>query len=250
MIALPDILVLFRLLAAHLLADFFLQSEHWIDQRHRHGTRAPQLYYHIGIVGGLTYLFLGDWQHLGLPLFIMITHFIIDWWKSAQQESTTAFLVDQTAHLLIILLGWSIYANIETAVTEYVVHIFSQPSTWIIILSYFISVWPFGHFIAQITSRWQQDLTAGDAAQLSGLKKAGMWIGCIERVIILTFILLNQYSAIGFLIAAKSIFRFKSNIDSNQERKETEYILIGTLLSFALTIALGIGANFLLHTWN
>lgn len=180
----------------------------------------------------------------------MITHFLIDWWKSAQKESTTAFVVDQTAHLLILLLGWSVYANIGTAIIDYAVHIFSKPSTWIIILSYFMTIRPFGYFIARVTNRWQQDLTAGDAKKLSGLKKAGMWIGCTERIIILTFILMNQYSAIGFLIAAKSIFRFKSNIDSNQERKETEYILIGTLLSFALTIGLGITTNFLLHIWS
>ncbi len=61
----------------------------------------------------------------------------------------------------------------------------------------------------------------------------------IERVLILTFIILNQFEAIGFLIAAKSVFRFGEIKDSNQQ-KTAEYILIGTLLSFSLAILVGI----------
>ncbi|MFO7902720.1 MAG: hypothetical protein R6U98_08675, partial [Pirellulaceae bacterium] len=41
-----------------------------------------------------------------------------------------------------------------------------------------------------------------------GLFRAGLWIGRLERVLILTFFLLQRFEAIGFLIAAKSIFRF------------------------------------------
>ena len=42
----------------------------------------------------------------------------------------------------------------------------------------------------------------------------------------------------GFLIAAKSILRFK---DDNTVK--TEYVLVGTMLSFGLAIALGIIIN-------
>lgn len=250
MIEVTDILVLFRLLAAHLIGDFILQPKSWIDKRRQYGLRAPQLYYHIGVVGGLTYLLLGDWSHFGLPLFILLTHLFIDWWKSSREESITAFIIDQAAHLLIIWVGWVWYADINMSLFTYLSKLISLPAVWIIFISYLLVMWPFGYFIAQLTSHWQQELVEGDSEQLSGLKRAGMWIGCLERFIILTFILLNQYGAIGFLIAAKSVFRFSGKVRKNQERKETEYILIGTLLSFALSIILGIAVLHLLQIWR
>lgn len=62
------------------------------------------------------------------------------------------------------------------------------------------------------------------------LKWAGTWIGYLERIIILTFVLHDQYEAIGLLIAAKSLLRFR---DTNDARPQTEYVLIGTLASLA-----------------
>jgi hypothetical protein len=68
------------------------------------------------------------------------------------------------------------------------------------------------------------------------LLNAGKLIGNIERVLTLTLVLLNQYEIVGFIFAAKSILRFK---DTDTSR--TEYVLIGTLLSFGIAILLGIG---------
>jgi len=70
------------------------------------------------------------------------------------------------------------------------------------------------------------------------LLNAGKLIGNIERVLTLTLVLLNQYEIVGFIIAAKSILRFK---DTDTSR--TEYVLIGTLLSFGIAILLGIGIS-------
>jgi hypothetical protein len=52
------------------------------------------------------------------------------------------------------------------------------------------------------------------------------------------FILSAQPAGVGFLVAAKSIFRF-GELKDNETRMEAEYIIIGTMLSFAwaLTIA-------------
>jgi hypothetical protein len=80
-----------------------------------------------------------------------------------------------------------------------------------------------------------------------GLDKAGLWIGYLERTLILTFVLLNQFEAIGFLIAAKSIFRF-GEIKSPQSRREAEYILIGTMISFVMAIMLGLCTTWITAT--
>lgn len=72
----------------------------------------------------------------------------------------------------------------------------------------------------------------------SGLKDAGKYIGMLERLFVFLFVLTNFWEGIGFLLAAKSIFRFGDLKDTN-DVKLTEYILIGTLLSFGLAILIG-----------
>jgi hypothetical protein len=67
------------------------------------------------------------------------------------------------------------------------------------------------------------------------LPNAGKLIGVVERWLIIVFILINQFEAIGFLLSAKSIMRFKSD-----ESLKTEYLLTGTLVSFSLAIGTGL----------
>lgn len=56
---------------------------------------------------------------------------------------------------------------------------------------------------------------------------AGRFIGILERILIFFFVLVSQYTAIAFIIAAKGFTRFK-DLD---QREFAEYVLIGTLLS-------------------
>ena len=57
------------------------------------------------------------------------------------------------------------------------------------------------------------------------------------------FIITNHFEAIGFLLAAKSIFRF-GDLKEAKDRKLTEYVLIGTLLSFGIAILAGLVVEF------
>ncbi|MCL5029300.1 MAG: hypothetical protein M1480_09830 [Bacteroidetes bacterium] len=65
---------------------------------------------------------------------------------------------------------------------------------------------------------------------------AGRIIGMLERVLIFFFVLLNQYAAIGFIIAAKGFTRFRELDDRNF----AEYVLIGTFLSALSAILIAI----------
>ena len=69
----------------------------------------------------------------------------------------------------------------------------------------------------------------------SSLQDAGKFIGILERILIVIFIIIGQWQGVGFLLAAKSIFRF-GDLKESKDRKLTEYILIGTLLSFGIAI--------------
>lgn len=74
----------------------------------------------------------------------------------------------------------------------------------------------------------------------------GLMIGYIERLLILMFIALGEYTAIGLVIASKSILRFndlkddKPNNNLEKIDKTSEYILLGTMLSLLIGVVLGL----------
>lgn len=68
----------------------------------------------------------------------------------------------------------------------------------------------------------------------------GMTIGYAERLIIIIFVILNQYTALGLIIAAKSILRFSNDASDTKIKKESEYVLVGTMLSIVAGILNGL----------
>jgi hypothetical protein len=68
------------------------------------------------------------------------------------------------------------------------------------------------------------------------VENAGEWIGVLERLLALTFVLTGSYSAIAFALAAKSIARFKE-----LENKDfAEYYLLGTSASLVSAVVVGV----------
>lgn len=106
----------------------------------------------------------------------------------------------------------------------------------ILLVGYIIILWPSGYAIRrflenfEFENKFKKDETGLNSSQ----KHAGTYIGYFERFLILTFMLTDQFVAIGFLITAKSIFRFEKS-----PRGIVEYFLIGTLMSYAITISVG-----------
>ena len=70
----------------------------------------------------------------------------------------------------------------------------------------------------------------------------GRAIGSLERALALTLVLLGDYAAVGWIIAAKSLARFKQL----EDREFAEYFLVGTLASFLLAMLVGVGIRILL----
>ncbi|HEU4673884.1 MAG TPA: DUF3307 domain-containing protein [Candidatus Limnocylindrales bacterium] len=67
----------------------------------------------------------------------------------------------------------------------------------------------------------------------TGPARIGEAIGVLERLLVVTFVLTGQLAAIGFVVAAKTLARFKQLDD----RAFAEYYLLGTLAS--VSVALG-----------
>jgi hypothetical protein len=80
------------------------------------------------------------------------------------------------------------------------------------------------------------ELRNDEVTEPSREARMGRKIGILERYLILTLILINQWEAIGLILAAKSLARFKEL----EDRRFSEYYLIGTLLSVLLALATGL----------
>lgn len=230
-------IILFRLIVAHLIGDFLLQPTAWIEDKRKNKLRSGYLYIHGAIHGVLAYLLLAEWSNWYIPLAIALSHIIIDSWKISSKENTKNFIIDQLFHGIVLIISWLIVDEKAKALNDIIGDLYQEKNIWIVTMGYMVVIWPMRFVIALATNRWRKEI------QNDGLMDAGKWVGQIERILILTFVIINKFEAIGFLIAAKSVFRFS---DINKDRKEAEYILIGTLLSFALSIVWGIILTYLL----
>lgn len=91
-----------------------------------------------------------------------------------------------------------------------------------------------GFFVGAVTDRIIAENPDLWEPLKEGLKDGGKRIGQLERAVIFRLIMVGQPSGIGFLVAAKSILRF----EEAKKQPVAEYVLIGTLWSFGLAMAL------------
>jgi len=239
-----DILLLVKLIVAHLTGDFLLQHKSWVKSRMKLKVRSPYLYLHGGIQAILAYVFVALWNRVEIIPIMFVLHISIDLWKSYQPDKTRYFIIDQVLHIIVIAAIWFYLLN-NSVFVRFINLLMHNLKFWTITMSYLVVIYPCGMVVAKITQRWRNSSMEKNR---EGLKKAGKWIGWIERIAILTFILFQQFEAIGFLIASKSIFRF-AEIRKSKDRQEAEYILIGTVLSFVLAIFTGIIALYILKNF-
>ncbi len=230
--------ILLRLLVAHLISDFVFQTKKGIENRNQYKYKSKSLYFHILWTGIIAYLLLGDFTNFWIPLFIIVTHYLIDLWKSYQTNNIKFFLIDQLLHFTVLILCWLSVSGLQWMDFKEALMMINNADTWSVVLGYISVIWPAAIVIQYATQKWHEDI------ENNGLENAGKWIGVIERILVFTFVLLGQYASIGLLIAAKSIFRYSAS--ESKERKEAEYILIGTLLSFSLSIIIGIIVKYLI----
>ena len=232
-----SLLILLQLILAHVITDFVLQPTRWVRDKRRKKARSAYLYIHSLIAGTLTLIFLMKIEYWYIGVFISFTHFFTDLWKlQFKRDTLKIFVADQLLHLFAIVLAWLwITSNFEN-ILPYLSNLCSSEKILAIIIGYLLIIFPAGFLIGKATMRWQNEVEHD--LRKNSLDAAGRYIGIFERVLVLTFILTANFSAIGFLIAAKSILRFSDKSETGA-RKQTEYVLIGTLMSFTLTILIG-----------
>ena len=103
-----NVTLLLRLLSAHLLADFFLQSDKLCKAKNESGKKGVIAQLAHAFIHALSaYILLADWKNWIIPLVIFVSHLIIDVLKCRLHgKGTVAFLCDQSVHIFVIVLLW------------------------------------------------------------------------------------------------------------------------------------------------
>ena len=239
----PGVDVLLRLFIAHVIGDFLLQPRRWVEDRKARHLRSPGLWWHGAVHGLLVLLAIGDLQGWFPALLVALAHVAIDVFKSYRNGADTKwFVLDQMLHAAVLVAAWWWVVRPEGMAAPG--ELLTDPRILLVLLAALLVMRPTAFFIAIFTKRWTAHL--GDEAD--NLPNAGLWIGILERTLVLLFILVGHLEAVGFVLAAKSVFRF-GDLRNSPDRMRTEYVLIGTLLSFGVTIGIGLLARVGLDAW-
>lgn len=226
-----------RILLAHIVGDFLFLTKTGIRNKRKKKWKSAWLYIHAFLYAILVSVSFSAWNEIFwlLPVLFFM-HLIIDRVKAGRDENAARFLLGQLAYLVLLIGLWTAVTpeNFQL-IKSNVSRIWNSSDTLLIALGYVLILWPTGHLVGYLTKTHRAKLSEQEAR---GLENAGFWIGCLERIFVYSFIISGYTEGIAFVAAAKSLFRF-GEIKDPQKREETEYILIGSLLSIGVAMLMG-----------
>ncbi|HEY5585031.1 MAG TPA: DUF3307 domain-containing protein [Ruminiclostridium sp.] len=239
------------LITLHVLADFYFQTDEIAKNRliNYKAICMHAVRYAIPFACSLAFIRINI-KLLLCILLAVLAHSLIDSLKFAinkfrffdrvTSKPGTIFLVDQLLHMLSIFLIVLLFNSISIDVTLFpvwtnILGIISldpiSTTRWILLILLIMK--PANIIFRLLFLSFKPDDVDNDGIEEKN-KRAGAIIGCLERILIVIFISVNQYSALGFILAAKSIARYDA---ISKDKKFAEYYLIGTLVSVVYSIA-------------
>lgn len=240
------IIFILKIVLAHLVGDFVFQPRKWVENRNEKGYKSHYLYLHIAVhFLLLVILFATELPAVfGYILLIVISHLAIDLAKAYLERTSRfnlfgLFVTDQVLHILILaFVVVSRFPEVSDYLTIPTERLLLYGIALLLITS--VSSVAMKLFFQKWNKAFKKKTLKKDS-----LKNAGNIIGVTERLLIVLFININFLEGIGYLLAAKSIFRF-GDLTHAKDRKLTEYILSGTLMSFTIAIIIGIALKYAL----
>ncbi|MDR0913059.1 MAG: DUF3307 domain-containing protein [Methanobrevibacter sp.] len=250
----------FSFLLCHFIGDFYLQSEKMV--RKKEGSFKKIAIHSVLYVIPFLILFFLSLFWDALPAFdflqfsifiiiLIISHFVIDSAKNQSQiravvlklwilissiflfekkiSKKWAYIMDQLLHVGILFI-FSFWLSINS---YFSVNIITDIFFGLKVVLFIIIIHqPVNVTFKKLFSKYQpekKDPRNGKEPILG----AGSTIGTLERLLMGIFVSIGQFSAIGLIMAAKSIARYDQ---ISQNPQFAEYYLIGTLYSVLITI--------------
>jgi hypothetical protein len=243
--------ILLILLLGHLASDFVLQTDAMVKDK-KHAGAAPYwkhgLVHYAAIVVVAAFadpaLLVRVWFQ-AICVALIAAHLLIDFMKERLtaavkiRDNALTFLADQAVHVATIIVAALLYTGTSplAALQRFEVFVPQRDKTLAVLVIYFAVVFAGGYAIRYLTRPLTRHLPQlVDETPLS-LRNAGMYIGWLERSLVLTAMILRSPATVGLVLAAKSIARFP---ELGKSERFAEYFLIGTLLSLLAAIFGGI----------
>jgi Protein of unknown function (DUF3307). len=245
------------LLLCHFLGDYYFQTKKMAQSKESdykktivHGIYYTIPFFAAFIIGAVYLRDLESFAYLFVILAAAsVSHLMIDLIKcrkikadlskksgdsanfvheNEKDNKSVLFIADQAAHILILaalafaINGSKIYASIWASFSE------CSEILYLALLIVFITV-PASVIFKNVFKKYQPTTSSSESIQ-----GAGEIIGFLERILTAVFFMMGEFTAVGFIIAAKSIARYDK---ISKDVAFAEYYLIGTLYSILVTVA-------------
>lgn len=216
---------------AHLIADFIFQSEKWIENKREYGFHSSKLYIHALIVLIISYGLSFHTYFFLASIVIASSHLLLDGFKERIRKviGKYTYIVDQIFHIGVILMVT--YYFIDYSGIDPYLEYDIKTRHLLMLAGFIFCTKPANIFIKELMLFYEVTFKPDAKEHSTDLINAGRLIGITERILALILLFLGEFEAIGFIIAAKSILRYE-----NTKSSKTEYVLIGTMLSFGIAI--------------
>jgi hypothetical protein len=229
----PVLVIGLLLLAGHMLADFAFQTRHMVQEKPSSPRALASHALEVALVQAAAVLWFScSVQGVLLVVAIALSHLLVDRAKAVLEarwpmRALLWFFLDQAAHIGVLWLAWR---------------------HWPPALLYRGDPEVVGR-VALCTAVYAFNLNGGSGlvtALLRGMRPEradpstptgpGRMIGILERLLIATLVWRGQWSAVGLVMTAKSVARYKRL----EEQEFAEAYLIGTMSSVAVAMASGL----------
>ena len=244
--------ILFRAFLAiylgHLLADFVFQTHSLFEQK-RSGKLFAYflhgLFHYLAAVILVSFFLAGSGLRLRTHMVLLalaLVHLLIDFAKiqftqrAFLNDGAVAYISDQLIHFLSsALAAWLLSPGLPFAELALLLGRGREiPSKLLVVPVIYIGViFGGGYLIRALTRPLAESVrlsppeTPNDA-----MRNAGLYIGWLERFLLLTALLMQSPGTAGLILAAKAIARYPEF----KSEHFAEYFLIGTLLSFSIAV--------------
>lgn len=246
----PRASLLALLFVGHVLADFLIQSESIATQK----PKRPRALLQHGLLTLLTHVLciLPFWNLPALAgvLILALGHYGIDrlkaWTEVRWGRSLTAFTLDQAAHIaMILIIGTAIvsFGGSRRGWVPLPTGAIAPLTAWLVVAAGLVFNAKGGTIIVRLLLHRFPKVFPDSNGEEAGPYAMGRTIGVLERLLLYVLVLMGQWGALGLVIAAKSIARFRE-LDS---QTFADYYLTGTLTSILVAITTGIGVRWLIR---
>jgi hypothetical protein len=235
---------------AHLVTDFALQSDQMVNRKKRGSILAYVEHGAIHLVAAVACLgFAMPWLALGLSFYgfllgLTLVHLAIDWAKlrlvrsNLIEDGAVSFFGDQILHGLTVgLTAWLLtHPPFPTLVAKLHGVQSGMEKPFLVLVVYTGVIFGGGYIVRILTKPLMKNDMQVLGETANEMLNAGMYIGWLERFVVLTALVLQSPATVGLILTAKSIARYPEM----KSVRFAEYFLIGTLLSVSLGILGGL----------